>query len=136
LHPVVVEHLRPLVTPPPVKPGEKRQAPTHPFVFRWAHDERTLWAEFGRIQGEAGIHLECIDRHRHTPACHVYGFHDLRRAFATVNAPRMKPEALQRLMRHKSYLTTLRYVNMVDQVKEAVETMPVPEALRKAPAEA
>lgn len=116
LHPVVVEHLRKIVS-------------FHPLVFRWAHDVRTLEDEFGRIQAKAGIHLVCPDQHEHTPACHVYGFHDFRRAFATVNAPRLKPEALQRLMRHKSYLTTLRYVNLASQLEDAVASMPVPPAL-------
>ena len=63
--------------------------------------------------------------------CHVYGFHDFRRAFATVNAPRMKPEALQKLMRHKSYKTTLGYINLASQVEEAVADMPVPPALQE-----
>ena len=30
-------------------------------------------------------------------------------------------------MRHKSYLTTKRYVNMADRVKRAVEKLHVPE---------
>jgi integrase len=120
LHPVVVEHLRKLI-------GEDD------LVFRWGHDERTLWQEFGRIQREAGIHLSCPEKHGHTEACHVYGFHDFRRAFATVNAPRMKPEALQKLMRHKSYQTTLSYVNLTNQLDEAVKTMPVPDGLMQPP---
>jgi len=118
LHAVVIEHLKKIV-------GE------HDLVFRWGHDERTLWEEFGRIQREAGIKLHCPDNHEHTPACHVYGFHDFRRAFATVNAPRMKPEALQKLMRHKSYLTTLGYVNLTNQLDEAVKSMPTPDALKQ-----
>jgi integrase len=117
LHPAVVEHLHRIVG-------------LHPAVFRWAHDQRTPWEEFGRLQREAGISLPCPERHEHTPACHVYGFHDLRRAFATVNAPRLKPEALQKLMRHKSYTTTLRYVGLANQLEKAVESMPVPEVLR------
>ena len=118
LHAVVVEHLRKLIG-------------THDLVFRWGHDERTLWEEFGRIQREAGIHLHCPEKHQHTPACHVYGFHDFRRAFATINAPRMKPEALQKLMRHKSHQTTLGYVNLSNQLDEAVKFMSVPETLQK-----
>jgi hypothetical protein len=43
----------------------------------------------------------------------------------------MKPEALQKLMRHKSYQTTLGYVNLTNQLDEAVKTMPVPEVLRE-----
>jgi hypothetical protein len=54
-----------------------------------------------------------------------------RRAFATVMAPRLKPEALQKLMRHKSYSTTLRYVNTVNQLQSAIEIMPFPPGLHK-----
>ena len=118
LHAAVVEHLRMLLT-------------EHELVFRWGHDQRTLWEEFGRIQREAGIHLFCPEKHQHTLSCHVYSFHDFRRAFATVNAPRMKPEALQKLMRHKSYQTTLGYVNLSNQLDDAIRTMPVPDALKK-----
>ena len=122
LHPVVIEHLRKI-------------AGGSPLVLPWPHDPRTLWAEFTRIQTEAGIHLTCRDRHEHTPSCHVYGFHDFRRAFATVNAPRLKPEVLQRLMRHKSYQTTQKhYVNPTSQMQDAVAQMPVPGALNKGPA--
>src|SRR5262245_21591630 len=67
LHAVVVEHLRKIVGP-------------DPLVFPWPHDPRTLWSEFTRIQTEAGIHLVCRENHEHTPSCHVYGFHDFRRA--------------------------------------------------------
>ena len=73
-----------------------------------------------------GIHLVCREKHEHTPSCHVYGFHDFRRAFATVNAPRLKPEVLQRLMRHKSYQTTQKhYINPTSQMQDAVSDMPV-----------
>jgi integrase len=118
LHPVVVNHLQRVVS-------------DHGSLFRWPHDERTLWTEFGRIQRAVGIKLSCDGRHQHTPACEVYGFHDFRRAFATANAPRMKPEVLQVLMRHKSYQTTLTsYIDPTSQVIEAVEEMPVLEVLR------
>lgn len=117
LHPIVVEHLRKII-------GDRE------LVFRWGHDYRTLWDEFGRIQREAGIKVHCPERHQHTPSCHVYTFHDFRRAFATVNAPRLKPEVLQRLMRHQSYQTTLGYVNLTNQLDEAVKSMPIPEALK------
>ncbi|HUT13606.1 MAG TPA: tyrosine-type recombinase/integrase [Thermoguttaceae bacterium] len=70
LHPVVVEHLRKLAD----------GSITCPLVFYWPHHERTLWLDFHEIQRAAGIDLPCHENHVHTPACHVYGFHDLRRA--------------------------------------------------------
>ena len=118
VHAVVIEHLTRVIT-------------DHPFVFRWPHERDKLWEEFGRIQREVGIHLTCREKHEHTPACHVYGFHDLRRAFATENAKRMKPATLQKMMRHKALKTTLGYVDLADQVQEAVDEMPVPEPLKK-----
>lgn len=117
LHPVVVEHLRRL-------PGFT------PTVFPWNHNRTTLDKEFARIQRAAGIHLPCPERHEHTDACHVYGFHDLRRAFATMNADRLTGNALQSLMRHKSYQTTQVYINLSRQMDQAVESLHVPEVLR------
>ena len=118
LHPVVVEHLRSI----------------HSFervVFPWFSNRRSLWTEFHRIQEAAGIHLPCNKKHKHTAACHFYGFHDLRRAFATVNAESMTGDALQRLMRHRDYSTTQRYINMAGQLGRAVENLHVPEVLRR-----
>jgi integrase len=74
--------------------------------------------EFPRIQQGAGIHLPCREKHDRTLSCHVYGFHDFRRAFATVNAPRMKPEVLQRFMQHKSHQTTQKFYT--SQMQDAV----------------
>jgi integrase len=130
LHPAVCEHLRVLVTPPPVTAGERRPVDPSPLVFRWVHDRKLLWQEFRRIQAAVGIKLDCPEKHEHTPACGCYGFHDLRRSYATVMAPKLKPEALQKLMRHKSYSTTLRYVALGDQLRDAVAMMPVPDVLR------
>jgi integrase len=79
----------------------------------------------------AGINLPCPERHEHKPVCHVYGFHDLRRAFATYNADRLSADALQRLMRHKSYQTTQLYINMARQMDEAALAISVPDVLRK-----
>ena len=118
IHPVVVEHLKQVI-------GDGK------FVFVWSHDERALWNEFGRIQRAVGIHLPCLEEHEHTPPCHVYGFHDLRRAFGTANAKTMKPEVLQKMMRHKSYKTTLGYINLTTQIEEAAKNIVVPDALKK-----
>jgi integrase len=118
LHPVVVEHLRKL-------------AAFHPNVFPWDHNKTTLYQEFAVIQEAAGIRLRCDDRHQHTRYCHVYGFHDLRRAFATMNADRLTGDALRQLMRHRSYSTTQRYINIGRQLDDAVAALHVPEVLRK-----
>ena len=121
IHPVVVEHLRPLV-------GKSK------FVFLWSHGEKLLWQEFGRIQRAVGIHLTCLEDHEHTPPCHVYGFHDCRRGFATVSAEGIDPKWLQRMMRHKSYKTTLGYINRAQGIATAVQAIKVPDAIRpKAP---
>jgi integrase len=60
----------------------------------------------------------------------VYGFHDLRRAFATMNAANLTADALQRLMRHKSYLTTQRYIKLATQIDKAAEAIDVPDMLK------
>jgi len=118
LHPVVVAHL------------SKLKGFT-PKVFPWYRSEGLLMTEFARIQDAAGIHLPCSGKHQHTRFCHLYGFHDLRRAFATMNAARLTPDALQALMRHRSYQTTQRYSNMTRQLDAAVDALHVPEFLNK-----
>jgi integrase len=108
LHPVVVDHLR-------------RVVDFGRLVFLWPHHRRTLWEEFHRIQQAAGIGPDA-----------VYGFHDLRRAFASMNAARLPAEALQRLMRHRNYTTTQKYINMSRHLDGAVASLEVPEVLRRA----
>jgi integrase len=105
LHPVVVEHLRKLVS-------------LDSFVFPWSHGRRHIFEEFGKIQKAAGI--------RPMGSKSQYGFHDLRRAFATMNADRLTPDALQALMQHKDYQTTQRYINMARQLNPAVQNLYVP----------
>lgn len=80
------------------------------------------------IQQAAGIHLECPDRKDHdcTPACHVYGFHDERRAFATYNAPRMSATELQRLMQHTSFEITQKYIKYSEEMQAAAANVYVP----------
>jgi integrase len=104
LHPIVVEHLR-------------RVANFGPTVFP-PYDRRRLFEEFARIQSLAGVRPARGKGH--------YGFHDLRRAFATMNADKLTPDALQALMQHKDYQTTQRYINMARQLKPAVAELYVP----------
>jgi integrase len=60
----------------------------------------------------------------------VYGFHDIRRAFATMNVETLSGDALQALMRHKSYTTTQGYINMANHVKRSADSLFVPDVLK------
>src|SRR5262245_33781145 len=67
LHPVVVDHLKAL-------PAFDVR------MFPWDHGRRMVFTEFARIQKAAKVR----------PARKaLYGFHDLRRGFATMNADRL-----------------------------------------------
>jgi hypothetical protein len=57
---------------------------------------------------------------------------DLGRRFATQIAKRLTGDALQTLMRHKSYKTTQGYINMKSQLEEAVAKLHVPDVLKMA----
>jgi integrase len=105
LHPLVVEHIAKL----------KGFAP---HVFNHPYDRRRLYKDFYAIQDAAGVKPEGGKAH--------YGFHDLRRAFATMNADRLTPDALQQLMQHRDYQTTQRYINMARQLTPAVQSLYVP----------
>jgi integrase len=105
LHPAVVEHLR--------------LVPSFEAVFfPWPHGHRQLYEGLQAIQQAAGVKPP-FDKP-------FYGFHDLRRAFATLNADRLTPDALQALMQHKDYQTTQRYINMARQLRPAVDNLFVP----------
>jgi integrase len=119
VHAIVVEHLR----------GLKSFRPT---VFPWLKvvgnrtmqaNRRTLFDEFARIQKAAGVKPEWRKER--------YGFHDFRRAFATMNAANMTGDALQHLMQHRDYQTTRRYINIARQLNPTVEKLYVPDVPTK-----
>ena len=113
LHPLVVEHLT-------------KMRHFGDAAFPWPHGRKQLWEEFKRIQAAAGIALECHEAHEHTESCKFYGFHDVRRAFATENAESLSAAELQAMMRHKSFTTTLGYINMSRQLKDTTDKLFVP----------
>jgi hypothetical protein len=130
LHQVVIDHL------------QKIKA-FHMNVFPWEHHRRTLDVEFAAIQDAAGINLPCPatgkrkgeewqegDAHECTDACHRYGFHDERRAFATMDAANMSREALAGLMRHRNEETSRRYIDMARQLNPAVANLFVPDVVK------
>lgn len=106
LHPLIVEHLRAIPSL-----GERA------LPFDTERSRSPLYRQFRLIQLAAGIKPD---------GKRFYGFHDLRRAFATLNADRLTADALQALMQHKSYTTTQRYINMGRQLNTAVEQLYVP----------
>jgi integrase len=81
----------------------------------------------------ASLRGECFQEITNFFLDHI-GFHDLRRAFATMNAPALSADALQKLMRHKSYTTTQRYINLAGQLQTAVGALHVPAVLKAAQA--
>jgi integrase len=106
LHPLVIEHLAPL------------EGSFHPCVFPWSFSRRLIWKQFYRIQEAAGVRDSNGD---------YYGFHDLRRGFATMNAATMDLFTLQRLMQHQSLETTKLYVAMAHRLRPAIEGLYVPQ---------
>jgi integrase len=113
LHPLAIEHLQTLI-------GESER------MFPWNHHRRNLDIEWHRIQKAAGINLICREEHEHTPACNYYGFHDLRRMFATMNANQLTAEQLQNIMQHKDYQTTQRYIAMGPQLQGVTTKLYIP----------
>lgn len=105
LHPIVVDHLADLKG-------------FSAMLFPWPYGRRRLWDEFHLIQNAANVAK---------PDGTPYGFHDMRRGFATLNADRMTADALQQIMRHRDYGTTKRYINMARQMNPAVANIFVPD---------
>jgi integrase len=110
LHDLVIEHLRQIKS-------------FGPMLLPWPLARRKLWDVFHKIQTEAGV------KRRDGK---FYGFHDLRRGFATMNADRMSADALQAIMRHRDYGTTKRYINLARQLNPATRDIFVPQLPAKA----
>jgi len=105
LHALVVDHLQRLVS-------------FHALVFAWNHNQRAVLSEFHALQDTAGV--KPIGGKAH------YGFHDLRRAFATLNSETLTADALQLMMQHRAYATTQRYINLARQASTTADKLFVP----------
>ncbi len=114
LHPLVVEHLR------------KIQTFGKGAVFAWDTNRRAIWDHFDAIQQKAKL-----PDGRPLPKAgkggYWYGFHDLRRGFATLNADKMDLFQLQTLMQHRDLSTTKLYVAMAARLRKPVENLYVPD---------
>ena len=93
------------------------------FVFPWTVDERGLYPVFHQIQTAAGVE----DRDGQP-----FGFHALRRGFATANASTLDLFELQRLMMHREISTTRSYVDMAEKMDTAVAKIAVPDSCLEA----
>jgi len=123
LHPIVVEHLRRLAGSFDAR------------VFPWNQHYRKLWPHFAAIQANTKIPGDKPNETKPLPQCGKngwYGFHDIRRAFATFNAAQMDLFQLQALMQHKSLETTKSYVNMSNRLTDQVKALYVPPILQRA----
>ncbi len=113
LHPLVIQYLKPLA------------ATFNPLVFPWNHNRRTLWTEFAHIQKAARL-ADKSPMPKAGKDGRWYGFHDLRRGFATVNAASMDLFELQALMQHQTLETTRVYVSMAKRLQKPVNNLFVP----------
>jgi integrase len=105
LHPVAVEHL-------------ERLRGFGPKVFPWPHLGVELRRQLARLCQLAGVPR--------------YGWHDFRRGFGTMNAPRLRSTELQWLMQHANLSTTARfYIDPTAGQEDVVGRLHVPEVLRK-----
>jgi integrase len=119
IHPLIVEHLA----------GIKGTFST--LVFPWDHGRRHLWAAFDAIQAVAKL-ADGSPMPKSGKRGRWYGFHDLRRGFATMNAGQMDLFELQQLMQHRDLETTRGYVNMANRIKRTTERLFVPDLKRSA----
>lgn len=92
-----------------------------------------IHTEFILHREKASIHMPCVieEKHQCTPSSHRYGFHDLRREFATANEGRISDRVLQALMRHKDLGTTQKYIEIPRKTRSAADDLYVPPILQQ-----
>jgi integrase len=105
-----------------------------PRVFAWNAGEMTLYRHFHKIQTAAGIKLKCTGEHECTDWCHMYGFHDFRRSFATLNDA-LPASMKQAQMGHSTYATTQRYEKFAQERENFADKLYAPPSMQKSAAE-
>ena len=105
IHPVVLEHWA-------------RLSGFTAELFPWPHHRRTLWADFHRLCAKAVVPR--------------YGFHSMKRAFCTLNAPHLSEAVLGFLAQHQHPSTTKKwYIDPSRAAGEQVAMIYVPDVLKK-----
>lgn len=107
LHPSLVKLLMPLYQDDPT-------APVFPVTNR-----RGLYDDMHRMQEQSGVLPPYNDEDDYQP---YFGFHDLRRSFATWNAENLDLFELQHLMQHRSLSTTRKYAAMSPKRRSVAAT--------------
>ena len=116
IHPVVVEHLTRIKHPRPQvfemwkKNGKGRMGGASQIA-------KARYKQLHQIQDAAGLRR--------------FGFHDFRRGFATENAQNLTPSEMQKLMKHRSFKTTMKYMQMGERLEEPVKKLTVPESFTR-----
>lgn len=107
LHPVILDHLKPIVD-------------FEPAVFDWPHHERTLWADFAALKKAAGVEINGA-------------FHRFKFGFANANVGRLDADVLQTLMLHQDSKTTRHDINTAERMRRqrTADTIHVPDVLAK-----
>jgi integrase len=102
LHPVVIDHLRTVLS-------------FDPLVFPWQESPRRLWADFAKLKEAAGVEFKGA-------------FHRLRFGFANSNVDNVPADVLQRMMRHRAASTTQGYINKARRMRSqgTVDKLHVP----------
>jgi len=108
LHPITVKHLKKL----------RQNTVDSQFVFPWPHTLKTFYKQWHELQDAARI------------ADH-FTLHDLKRTAGTRLAETSNnPWIVQQMLDHASINTSKSYINATDQLRSAVEKLPLPDSMK------
>jgi integrase len=106
LHHLAVLHLRKL-----------RKSTVNYRVFEWSHGNKTFYRQWHDLQDAAGI-----KRH--------FTLHDIKRTTGSRLAEISSPWVVQQMLDHSSITTSQSYINATDQLRAAVEKLPIPDSMK------